>query len=707
MSDADGDALATLFAPRGVAIIGATDRAGTMPAAPTMNLLRHGYKGRVFPVNPRRSEVFGHRCFGSVRDLSGLGVETAVVVLPAPAVLDALRECHKVGVKTATVFASGFGEAASASEGRSRAIALRDFLNQSGMRLLGPNTAGLVNLWDSYVPRGLTNHHDELRSGSLAVVTQSGAMSNIILNRAAAAGVGVGCIVAAGTQLDLNVWDLTAYLLSRPESRSVALAIEGFSDAGQFIDVARAARERRKPLILMKLGVTPAGIRAVQTHSGAMAGTAAVQRAVLDELGVIAVDDLDMLWEVGSLVDRWGCPDSPITRIGAIALSGGDGAIIADECGRFGLDCPEFAPPTQAAIRETFTLASAQNPFDPGGEGFEPPLLHSAVQAIAKDPDVDALLIALPVLADIYSAPLVPSIVAGLDAASNPRIALSAWDAGELTSRTIERLRATGLPLFGSSPRAIRAIAKYSSYLPRPGGKRPDLAPAAFPSGSARAEVLPYWASRRILASAGVVFNSATEVNSLEAAVSAAAMIGYPVTVKASTSSASHKARHGAVELFIRDADELRARIAPMAARFGVGRSESDSKLVVERYIPGIQALVVGGSRDPEFGPMLVFGSGGGATELIGDVALARCPLDEQAACALIGRTGAGASLHSESGLREQLVGLLVRASKFFADSPEIEAFDLNPLLITPDSEVVAVDARVEVSVREPGRLQQ
>ncbi|MBA3741963.1 acetate--CoA ligase family protein [Sporichthya sp.] len=676
-------------------VIGATDTPGAMTSAPVRNLVRHGYSGQISVVNPRRDEVCGFPCYAEVIALPEVP-DTAVLVVGAARVPQVLRQCAEHGIRTATVIAGGFDEGAADAEGERRGTELRELLRETGLRLLGPNTAGLVNLTDSYVPRGSLNHPADLPTGRVGIVTQSGGLCNIVLNRAGANGVGVAMAVATGNQLDLDLWDLARYMLDDDGIDVIVMVVEGFKSPAKFVEVALYARAVRKPIVLHKLGSSDAGRKMVATHSGALAGAPDVQRAVMAELGVIQVDDIDQLWEVASLVTAWGPPVSAVKTLGVITLSGGDGAILADVAGPLGITLPEPTPLLRESAAKRWPGVHVDNPFDSQaatavtGRSEWP----EQVAAFADDTAYDVVLLSLPVLATPDVVPVIAPHLQGLSAPRRARTAVSMWTAGAATEPASAVLRACRLPTFASSDRAIRAIATYglcgrraSLPLPVELAQRSDPGPLVDATATR-----PYWTSRQELAALGVPLNDAVLVSDHDAAVEAARVLGYPVTVKLSSTEAVHKADAGGVFLGLRSEAEVGRATESILRRglaFGAGEG-----IVIEAHIDGTLPAFIGGHRDPEFGPIVLAGLGGGFVEPYADIARATCPADRRRIESALADTTFGRMLARRAATLDSFIDLVVHLSSLFAAQDDLVSFDVNPLLVRADGSLVAVDAR-------------
>jgi acyl-CoA synthetase (NDP forming) len=693
--------LESIVRPKSVVVIGANESEGKLTSGSVRNLLRHGYQGTLYVVNPNRPYVYGVATHRAVADLPDVP-DTAVIVVSAARVGPVLEECAAKGIRTATVVASGFGEGGGGDGANAREALeiLERTLAQTEMRVLGPNTAGLLNISDSYVPRASENHPLTLLNGRIGVATQSGGLCNTLVNRAIANGVGIGLAISTGNQTDLDLWDVGEYLLEQSNIDVIVTIVEGFGNTRKFVDFADHARCLRKPIIALKLGVSEAGRRAVETHSGSMAGSAAVQRAALRDLHVVQVNELDELWEVASLFTGWGFPADRANRLGVITPSGGDGAIVADEASRLGLGIPPPTATTAAALDALFPGLRAENPFDTQDAlaVSGPQTLVDQITAAAGDSGVNALLLALPVLANPGAVAVLGPLLEGIGRARRRNVAVSLWTAGDATAAAVEELRGQGWPIFEGSIRAARAIGYYDSFAA--GVDRiPAISTAHLDSaapGDPRIQELPtYWAARRFLESLGVPFNAAHIVADADAAVSCARDLGYPVTLKLSTNSFTHKAEAGAVVPFLVDEAATRSnaeRLLAMSPLFA-----EDEGLVVEEYVHSLLPVFVGGHRDPEFGPIMLVGLGGSFAEAYNDVARIPCPADKTQVVTAFEGTRCATLLRKQRPAYDAVVRLVAGLSQAMSGDRRLISFDVNPILVRADSAIVAVDARVDL----------
>ncbi|MBG6092972.1 acetate--CoA ligase family protein [Actinomadura viridis] len=523
---------------------------------------------------------------------------------------------------------------------------------------------------------------EQVKPGPLAIITQSGAANNTVYNRAQAAGIGVGLAIATGVQLALSTWDALDLALSDDRVEVAAMVVEELGPLERFRPVLRRARDLGKPVVLLKAGRTRTGGAAVATHSGALAGDWEVQRAALAELGVVIADDLDRLWEVASLLLRWGRPARRPVRLGAAAFSGGEGAVIADLADDAGLELPPVTEEFAAFVGERLTLAGAANPFDPTGEVLSRPDDGIAVlDAFVGGNDHDVTLFALNTQAGGGSGGRTDGLLTRiLDGVVRPgtRLAVSYWPVPGLSDGLERTLLDRGLPVFAGSHRAVGAISRWAAAAPLPAGDPlPPGKRLTVPPGVAYSE------ARAALAALGVPFAPARTAVTVDEAVDAAAALGHPVVLKGDVPSTTHKAAAGLVRLDLRTP-------ADVAAAFAAVTAAGAPRVVVERQVRGTAELFAGVSMDAELGPVLVFGSGGSPAEHLADTAV--CPvalLDTAALDRLITATGAGRFL---AGRRPELLPALRGLLGILAAARA--EIDLNPVAVTGDG-LVALDARI------------
>ncbi|MDN5743967.1 MAG: acetate--CoA ligase family protein [Nocardioidaceae bacterium] len=680
--------LSSLTTPRSVAIVGANDRRDAFTGGTVINLGRHGFTGAVYPVNPRRDVVNGLRCYPDLGSLPE-PIEQVVVAVRADAVVDTLRSAATAGASSAIVVSSGFGEGAADAGAQERLLALQHCLDETGLTVLGPSTTGLVNLNDQYVPRAVINHLDpeHLQPGPIALISQSGAANNVVFNRAHSHGVRVGLAIATGLQTCIDLWDAAAHAIADPRITTLAMLVEDLGGPERYEPVLRAAYEAGKPVVLLRTGRSDVGSAAIVTHTASLAGDWAVEREVLMDLGVTLVSDLEQLWQVADLLQRWGRPTHADVRLGVIAFSGGEGALIADQTAEAGLQMPGISESFRDLVVDQMELAGAGNPFDPTGEAIgSPDAAARVMRGFVEMNDFDACLLAINAQPAPAAGGLLDSALGDFTRATR-RAAVSYWDVPGLSDGLAEHLHSLGVPAFDGSHRAVGAIAAWATTrVPYFAGdcsvhsSRTNL--RADPRGPTT-----YWSAREALAGIGIPFADARLVDSASEAQAAALQLGYPLVLKANVESTVHKAAQGLVVVGVRDEIELATHMERLLS--------TATEVVVEQAVLHSTALVLGASHDSVIGPVIVVGSGGGSVEHLRDTAVIPVlTLTEGSAAAGLRRSRIGRFL-AERHPKEfaQTTELILTLASCLKGRPL--SIDINPLAVTGDG-VIALDARIQ-----------
>ena len=683
----------SVLSPRSVAVIGASDDAVRLNSAPVRNLIDYGFPGKIYPVNPRKSEVFGLKCYASVGDLPEVP-DTAVIVVRAEMALDALEQCAKIGVPSATLIAAGFVEGAAGEAGARLGERLHRILSDYPIRIVGPNTAGLQNLHARYVPRAAINQFrpEDCRPGSTAIICQSGAVSNILFNKCQAEQVGVSFSVATGSQVDLNVSDFLEHAVNDPDTRCILSVIEGPGDARRLIRALAFAGEVRKPVILLKLGRTDEGARMVQTHSGALAGSYDVFQSLLGRCNVLEPSDFDEAIELASFFQSWGIPPEPDNigkaTLGVISLSGGDGAFIADQVSDTSLSLEDTTQKFNDVVSSQSRMASGGNPFDPTAEVISNPnSLSNSVDAFVNMNSFDYHLFAAPVFGPVLIPVFCPALADVATAQGDKKFAISMWTAGELTADGIKILRRAGVPLVYNSRRAVRCIDQYNRWSRRTSDSPELLFPA-----SDRADPF-YFDLRGELADAGLTFAPGVKIPSVEEIGKAGFNTASPAkVVKMNVRSGVHKAGLGLVRLGVSNATELEKAIAGMRADI-----EHDG-FVVEDMVHADLELILGGTTDADFGKAILLGFGGRLAEALDTTSIFAGSFRPGGLTAWVEGSQVGrVTSRLPTKLKTQLLQTVEAAASWFMAQPDVRAFDINPIRLDIQNECLwAADCRIQ-----------
>jgi acetate---CoA ligase (ADP-forming) len=687
--------------PRSIAIVGATPRmqyGGRMLAA----ALKAKDRVRVYAVNPRYDEIMGIKSYPSVTDLPE-APDVVGVVVPYDQVLDVLRDSHRKGAGSAIVISAGFAER-GVDDRRDLQGELAEFARASGMRISGPNCLGLANVKDDIWPTSSSRGASGL-TGPIGLVCQSGATAfGPFLVRAVENGIGFSYIISTGNEADLDFADFARYLLDDPDTRVIAGFVEGFKRADKFLEVARLAAERGKPIVLIKIGRSELGARAASSHTAALTGTDARYDAIFAQYGVIRVQNYDELLEVAQLLAY--TPKPTVPGLAVVSHSGGVSSLTADMCGQAGLDLPplgEAACDGINAILKGFGWAA--NPADVTGfansESFPPIMEH-----MIGDPRMGTLVVA-SAGADAQAQ----QVINQRDRSDKGVVFL--WTGSRDAKAGLGMLRTARIPVFYTPDSLARGLQSRLIYHSWREHRLADGFATAPPRSAAQDEAiaqalrlgrpaLSESESKQLLAAWGVRSARERMATSADAAVEAAEQLGYPVALKVDSPDILHKTEAGVVRLNLRDAAQVRSACAevlanakshaPQAAITGVS--------VQEMVADGVE-VIVGVSCDPQLGPVLLFGTGGVMVEVFNDVALRRCPITRHEAQAMIAEVKGARLLQGFRGRPaadlEALADTLVRVSHFAMHMDgHLAELDVNPLMVLPAGQgVKAVDALV------------
>ncbi len=702
-----------MFRPRSIAVFGASDRPGSVGRAVFGNLDEGGFEGPLYPVNVRHRRVGRRRAWRRAADLPqppDLGV---ICTPPAtvPGILDELGEC---GTRAAVVITAGF-EQAGAELGRDLLAEMLECAGRHGLRFLGPNCVGLMvpsaHLNASFAP-------GRPRPGSLAFVTQSGALATTVLDWAAERDIGFSSFLSLGNCLDVDIGDVIDYLGSDAHTRSILLYMEALNDGRKFMSAARAA-SRNKPLLVVKSGRVPEGARAAASHTGAMAGSDQVYAAAIRRAGALRVHGIEDLFSSAELLARVRRDCG--SRMAILTNGGGPGILATDELILGGGQLAELSDQTVARLDELLPDNwSRANPVDIIGDA-PPERYRLALEVLVEDRGVDAVLLIHAPTA-LAASPDIARELAPI--ARGARIPVfGCWLGGASARAAYEHFAAAGLPGFLTPADAVAAflalqefranqVALMETPSEMPSAARMDADAVGEIVQRARDERRAWLSeveAKQVLAAYGIsVVETRHAATPHEAAETAAAM-GFPVALKLISPDITHKSDVGGVVLDLESSDAVREAavgIVRRVERHGDARLDGFSIQPMLRCSGGVE-LIVGGSNDAVFGPVILFGHGGTAVEVIGDTVIGMPPLNMSLARQLIDRTRVArllAGFRSQPAARIDLVcEVLVRVARLMTDLDLIESLDINPLLAHPDG-VIALDARIELRPVDAGK---
>jgi acetyltransferase len=693
--------LDALFRPRSVAVIGTSSKARTIGREVLANLLEEEFQGVVFPVNPKAAVVQSLKCYPSVEDIPD-PVDLAVVVVPAPLVPEVARQCARKGVGGMVVITAGFRE--TGAEGRALEEEMLAVAVEAGMRVVGPNCMGLLNT-DPEVRLNASFAAARPLAGNVAFVSQSGALGEAILSQSRSLGMGLSYFVSVGNRADVSTNELLRYWEDDDRVGPILLYLESFGDPENFPDVARRV-SRKKPIVAVKSGRSRAGAHAAQSHTGSLAGLDATADTLLAQCGVIRVDSMEELFATGAAFATQPVSRGP--RVGIVTNAGGPGILATDACSNLGLELPEFARATQARLRAVLPKEAAfRNPVDMIASAG-PEQYAESVRAVLADPDIDSLLVIFvtPIYIDSLAvARAIKEAVAGAD-----KPVLCCFMGKEGHSEAVQELRDAGLPVyqFPDAPaRALADMASYRAWLERDPGTIPELEVDAEAAARVLAKVraegrrdLTFEEGREVVSAYGFPFTRTMLAKDLEETLDAAAELGFPVVLKATAASLSHKSDSGGVAVDLRNVEELAGAQRKMAK--ALRPEHPDLIFQVQEMARGDREVILGMRNDADFGPLLMFGIGGIHVEVLKDVAFRVHPITDADARDMIRSLRGHALLEGVRGAEpvpeDYLIEMLLRLDRLVADVPDIEEMDLNPLLVGAQlSDCAAVDVRIRL----------
>jgi|HigsolmetaAR202D_1030399.scaffolds.fasta_scaffold02975_1 acetyl coenzyme A synthetase (ADP forming), alpha domain len=694
--------LDAFFQPKSVAVIGATDTAGSVGRTVLWNLINSPFGGTVYPVNPKRAQVLGIRAYPSIRDLPEV-VDLAVVVTPAKTVPGVISDCADIGVKSAIIISAGFKEIGP--EGAALEQEVLKQAQRGNMRIIGPNCLGLM------APRtGLnaTFASTIARPGNVGFISQSGALCTSVLDWSLEAQVGFSAFVSIGSMLDVSWGDLIDYLGNDPHTNSIVIYMETIGNARSFLSAAREVA-LRKPIIVIKAGRTAAAAKAAASHTGSLAGSDAVLDAAFKRCGVLRVDSITDLFSMADVLGKQPRPQGP--RLSIVTNAGGPGVLATDALISTG---GELAPVSEATMEELNKLLPPQwshnNPIDVLGDA-SPSRYAEACKIAAADPESDGLLVVLTPQAMTDPTQTAAQVVEALKDSKKP--VLASWMGGPDVAAGVSILNRANIPTFDypdTAAKTFSAMWQYSENLRSlyetpslEGDIDYDRAEVASILDEAQAQgrtILTEEESKRVLQAYGIPTVSTLIAQDVEEAILAADSIGYPVVLKLLSKTITHKTDVGGVRLNLKNSKAVREAYQQIENSVTnlVGREHFEG-VTVQPMIRGEgYEIILGSSLDPQFGPVLLFGTGGQLVEVYKDSALGLPPLTTTLAGQMIDATKIGHALKGVRGRapidRNALELLLVRFSQLVVEQPRIKEIDINPLFASPE-QLIAMDGRV------------
>jgi len=700
--------LRPILEPQSVAVIGASRQPGTVGHAVLTNLLMGQFTGVVYPVNPNAKSICGVRTYPSVLDIPD-PVDLAVVIVRAPLVPQVLEQCGQKGVRGAIVISAGFKE--TGPEGAKLEEQVREIAHHHGIALVGPNCLGVINT-DPNFRLNASFAKEMPLPGNIAFISQSGALCTAVLDYAKGQGIGFSKVVSLGNKADVNENDFLAYLWRDPQTQVILLYIEELSEGQRFLQLAREITgegDMRKPILALKAGRTPAGARAVASHTGSLAGSDEVYEALFAQAGVLRADTVEDLFEYAIAFANQPLPQGKRTAI--ITNAGGPGIIATDGCVRYGLELAQLSEQTLTFLREKLPPhASLQNPIDLIGDA-QHDRYEVALNAALDDPNVDAIVVLLTpqAMTDIENIAWV--IVNASKRQSKPILAcfMGLVD----ISAGVNILKNNGVPCYAFPEDAVRALAAMVRYVDWV--RRPRTGVKTFPVDTERARQLlqeaslsehgfiPEEVAWQVLEAYGFPVLPWAVAHTPEKAVEAARRIGYPVALKVLSPDVVHKFDVGGVQLNLNNDHDVRQAFERIVHSVKQHLPEACIKgVLVQAMAKKGREVILGMKRDPQFGPLLMFGLGGVYVEVLRDVTFRFAPVRELGAYRMVRDIRTYKLLEGVRGEPpadiDKIAECIERLSQLAVEQDLIEELDINPLIVYPKGEgAVVVDVRIMV----------
>jgi len=690
--------LTPFFQPRGVVVIGASTSPEKLGYGVARNLVQSGYKGAIHFVSQKQGELFGHQIYIDLNQIPD-PVDLSILIVPPNATPKAIEECGGRGIKAAVVVSSGFRE--SGAEGAALEGQCLDIARAHGVRLIGPNCIGVI---DTHLPLDTTFIQPPMpAAGNIGFISHSGAFCAAILDWARSEDIGFSQIVSLGNQADVNETDMLSMLVDDPYTKVIVMYLESVSDGRRFVEVARDVT-RRKPVIALKVGRFESGQKAAASHTGALAASDVAFDAAFDKAGILRADTAEQMFDWAHILkSRWSNGEKPLlatkdpsttnSGIAVLTNAGGPGVIAADSLEQDGLPLAQLTDPTLQALSAALPPSAAiHNPVDMLASAT-PETYATCLRILLEDPNVDAAMVILPPPPMFTAEEVAEKLIEVIHQFDKPVvIALLGSTLIDKAHSLFEHANVPTYPFPERAASALSALFKRTEFLTtEPQRHREFISPSLSDSVVNSDELLTKYE---------IPIAPIKLAHDENEAVTIANELGYPVVMKIASPDILHKSDVGGVVLNIQNAESLLIAYAQIMER--VKHEKPDAKIEgihIQRQIPEGQEVIVGMVRDPLFGPMMMFGSGGVEVEGLRDVAFALAPLTQAEAQEMIRKTWAGRKLKGFRNIppadEESVIDVLVKLSQLAIENESIGEIEINPLRVLGRGSV-AVDVRIK-----------
>lgn len=710
MSSLDEHYLRPLLRPASIAVVGASAK-GNRGKRILDNLRRFNFAGKLSAVNPNARDIDGVPCFPTLRDLPYIPDFVAIAV-PATAAVEVAATAAEIGVKAGLIIGGGFGE--GAGQGKSEADRLRVICAETGLILCGPNCYGILNVHDGIAPFS-GNIVEPLVPGHVGFVIQSGAISHAVHDSAIGRGLGISHVITSGNELSVELSEYIDWMVEDEQTHVIATFIEGLKDPARFARVAEKALAKGKPIIALKVGRTERGKKATLAHTGSVAGSDAAYEGMFQKLGVIRVDDVDEMREAALLFSSRRRPKGKGVAIASI--SGGMTSLLTDLSELSGLETPQPSDETRRQLDEILpAFGVANNPLDTTGVLAErPEILDGVVSSFLSDPEISVFALALntPMGSERQRAQYRTHarLLAEIQVKHDQPLVCFSMPSGAVDPEVQTILSTAGVPFLTGARPAIASIARWVSYEERRRLMAADRGRLANGSANGSGSIeqtgrrfLAEFEASRLLAARGVPVIPSRVARTTDEAITAASEIGFPVVVKVNSPDISHKTEYGGVKLGLSTAHEVAGAFSQILTSVAQKNPQAniDGVLVQPMATTGIEVLL-GVTKDPNFGLQIVVGLGGIFVELLKTVAMRSIPIAEADAREMIQATPLSAMLKDFRGSGPSDEGALVSAMLALSDAASdfgdsIQEIDINPFVVLPAGKgALALDALIVI----------
>ena len=697
--------LSPIFSPQSVAVIGATETVNSVGRTILENLIKGGFPGAIYPVNPKRDTVLGIKAYPSITAVPAKP-DLAVIITPPATVPGIVKDCGVAGVKGVIIISAGFKEIGAPGVELERQVL--EEANKAGIRIVGPNCLGVM------VPASKLNATvaaDMARPGSVGFISQSGALCTAVLDWSLKENVGFSAFVSLGSMLDVNWGDLIQHLGDDPNTKSIVMYMESIGDARAFLSAAREVA-LTKPIIVIKPGRTEAAAKAAASHTGSLTGSDEVLQAAFQRVGVLRVEAISELFDMAEVLAKQPRPKGP--RLCIVTNAGGPGVLATDMLIGSGAQLANLAPETMAAFNQLLPPTwSHNNPVDIIGDA-KPELYAKSLEIAAQDPNTDGILVILTPQAMTDPTATAECLKAYAQIPNKPVIA--SWMGADMVAKGEDILNAAQIPTFKYPDRAAKSFYymwRYSENLRQlyetPASAADDAhgeidrEKAAGILADVRRSgrtILTEFESKKLLAAYGIPTVETHIALTESDAVKQAARLGFPVVLKLYSETITHKTDVGGVQLNLRTASAVRQAWKTIETSCAKKAGKEHFLGVTVQPMIKLEGyeIIIGSSMDPQFGPVLLFGTGGQLVEVFKDRALGLPPLNATLARRMMERTKIYTALKGVRGRKSANIAaleqLLVRFSQLVVEQPWISELDINPLLVSAER-IFALDARV------------